>query len=420
MNIEFKDQNFLKSNKFNTIEILLSLINDKDFDKDYYLSLLLSILNVGCEKYPTKSSMVKKTYDLYNAAVFLTRKNYFKAQLLSLSIQTINPKYVNDNNLLHECIDLAYNLLYKPLLNENKDGFDEKIFAEKKKRLIASIKSNYNAKNYYARIKLLENTKKEDEPKLVESLDVSLVEKISNKELYKFYLDYINNSKIIVTASGDIEKEEIEKELSNFNFKSKERTIPALFETKDYKIEKVNKVIEYQNISQAKLFMSFRSTINHNDDLNVPAFIFNTMFGGMFTSSLCENIREKQSLVYHISSSFDTYRKIMTITSGNEQSKSDYIIDEVLKELSNYQKGIIKDADILLERAKETLLNSIKETNDEAFGRIETIERSYLMDFRSEEEIIKRINDSTLEDIINASKTFTLDTIFILRGKENE
>ena len=286
--------------------------------------------------------------------------------------------------------------------------------------MIASIKSNYNAKNYYARIKLLENTKKEDEPKLVESLDVSLVEKISNKELYKFYLDYINNSKIIVTASGDIEKEEIEKELSNFNFKSKERTIPALFETKDYKIEKVNKVIEYQNISQAKLFMSFRSTINHNDDLNVPAFIFNTMFGGMFTSSLCENIREKQSLVYHISSSFDTYRKIMTITSGNEQSKSDHIIDEVLKELSNYQKGIIKDADILLERAKETLLNSIKETNDEAFGRIDAIERSYLMDFRSEEEIIKRINDSTLEDIINASKTFTLDTIFILRGKENE
>ena len=39
---------------------------------------------------------------------------------------------------------------------------------------------------------------------------------------------------------------------------------------------------------------------------------------------------------------------------------------------------------------------------------------------RTEEQLIQLINDVKIEDVIKASQTITLDTIFILRGDENE
>ena len=418
--MDYNNINFLKSDQFNTIEIMISLTCERDFEKEFYLRFLLSILNSGTEKYKTKSELIKKTYDLYNASVFLSYKTYYKAQIVSLCIQTINPKFVHDENLLKDCITLGYDILYKPMLNKEKNGFDEKLFLECKKKLVANIKNIYNYKNTYANIKLLEHTRKEGELPFRESLDFKKVEEIKNSDLYDFYLKLINNCKVNIFASGDIDKDDVISALSSFDFKSKDVSMIETFSKKDFKIEKVKEVKEEQDISQTKLFMSFRTSICDNDAKNAALRVFNAMFGGMFTSTLSYNIREKQSLVYDISSSLLSTRKVMIVSSGNDKAKTKHIISEVLKELDNYKKGTIDDKESLLDRAKEALINKIKEENDDAMSRLNRMERVSMMPYLEPLTFIEKINAVKIEDVIDVSKTFLLDTIYILGGKENE
>ena len=418
--MKIENNNFIRSDKFTTIEIYINLLKEFDYSKPYYPLLLSYILNGSSENYPTKDKLSKKIYSLYNACLDISIRSQYECQMTSLYISCLNPKYVNDNSLIHDCVELGYELLYKPFLNKNKDGFDENIFEEKKKRLIALIKNIYNDKYSYGRVKLLEKTRKENELPLTNPLDIKLIEDITNQELYQYYLDLINNSKIIVYAAGDIDKNQIEEELNKFDFKSKNMEIPALYETKNFPIIKENRVEEIQNIAQAKLYMSFRTTINYNDNECVALSIFNLMFGGMFTSSLSQNIREKQSLVYGISSNYNSFRKLIIVRSGNETSKSDHIISEVKKELNNYQSAKILDSQILLERAKESLLFALKEINDDPLERISNLALKSMLSTRTDDQLIKLINEITIEDVIKVSKTIALDTIFILRGEENE
>lgn len=418
--MKIENSNYIKSDKFTTVEIYINLLKEFDYSKPYYSLLLSYILNGSSENYPSKDKLSKKIYSLYNANIEISIKAQYKCQITSLSISCLNPKYVSDNSLIHDCIELGHELLYRPLLNKNKDGFDESIFEEKKKRVIALIKNTYNDKFSYGYVKLLENTRKENELPLANTLDIKIIEDITNKELYQYYLNLINNSKIVVYTAGDIDKNLIENELNKFAFKSKNIEIPDLYETKNFPIIKENRVEEVQNIAQAKLYMSFRTTINYNDNECVALSIFNLMFGGMFTSTLSQNIREKQSLVYGISSNYNSFRKLIIIRSGNETSKSDHIIAEVKKELNNYQSGNILDAQILLERAKESLLFALKEINDEPLERISNLAIKSMLSTRTDDQLIKLINKIRIEDVIKVSKTITLDTIFILRGEENE
>ena len=134
--MKIENSNYIKSDKFTTVEIYISLLKEFDYSKPYYPLLLSYILNGSSENYPTKDKLSKKIYSLYNANVEISIRAQYECQITSLYISCLNPKYVNDNTLIHDCIELGHELLYKPFLNKNKDGFDENIFEEKKKRVI--------------------------------------------------------------------------------------------------------------------------------------------------------------------------------------------------------------------------------------------------------------------------------------------
>ena len=424
---KFKEENLIKSDKHSTITILISFIfeNDKlksiglDENNAYFaIQILADTLTKVSDKYKTEKEMIKEKYRLYNAEVSFITDDYYKNSCLHLMIETINPKYVEDKNLLSNVFSLAKEKLYHPLLNDTKDGFDKKQIEIKKERLINDRKSIITNKSRFAKLRLLEEMKKEDEDILTLGLSTKEIEEISEYDIYKLYLHILNNSKILVNAYGNIEYNEINKEIDSLNLYSNDDVNISSFEVKDYEIKDTKEVVEVQDISQAKLLLGYRTTISFGAKYFPALILFSMMFGGITSSILFTNIREKKSLVYSIYSSLMSSRKIFIVSSANDSSKSKFIVEEVKKELNRCASGKSANSE-LLEMAKEEIINGEYSTYDSPISILNEQVSTYMTGFYKSSEFIEIIKQVTLEDVIYASKTLTLDTIYILRGKED-
>lgn len=426
---KFKEENLIKSDKHSTFTILISFIFEisklksigLDEESAYFaIQILADTLTKVSEKYPTEKEMIKEKYRLYNAEVSFIADDYYKNSCLHLMIDAINPKYVEDDDLLASLFCLAKEKLYHPLLNDTKDGFDKKQIEIKKERLINDRKSIITNKARFSKLRLLEEMKKEGEDSLTLGLSTESIEKISEYDIYKLYLHILNNSKILVNAYGDLEYDTLSTEIDKLNLVSSDDVKICAYEAKDYEVKEAKEVVEVQDISQSKLYLGYRTSITFGSKYFPALIVFSMMFGGISASTLFVNIRERKSLVYSIYSALMSSRKIFFVASANDSNKSKFIVEEVKKELAKYANGDIEAKFELLEMAKEEIINGEYSTYDSPISILNEQVSTYMTGFYKSKEFIEVIKKVTIEDIIYASKTLTLDTIYILRGKEDE
>ena len=75
-------------------------------------------------------------------------------------------------------------------------------------------------------------------------------------------------------------------------------------------------VEEQMDVSQGKLVMGFRLGECMEEPDVAAIHVFNSVYGSGSTSKLFMNVREKLSLCYYASSSVDTHKGLMLISSG--------------------------------------------------------------------------------------------------------
>ncbi len=416
MKYQIEEKDLIKNKKFKHISILLSFVMERDYTKNGYLQLLCDILSDSCQKYNSKKVMSYKMYELYNTNLYIYGINNFNTTSFNVNLEFINPKYLKDDNFIDSVFDFFKEVVFNPLLNDEKNGFNQKVFNECKDVLITNQKNIYNKKSTYAYIKFINKMKRDDEKTIIDSLDENLYKRITNEDLYAFYQDIFKKSKIFVKASGDIEFKELSKRINALNLATNEIKID-LFDISNRDVIDVKHFEEKQEIFQSHLYMGYRTNISFNDPQYVSYLTFLIMFGGMFNSSLTTNIRERQSLVYHISASILPEEKIFYVYSANDNNKCEYIIEKVQEELNRYINENIENGEELLKLAKETIINDMNSTYDSASGIVSQALKYELRGFRDDKEFFKLLEEVKIEDIIFASKSLKLDTIFILRGK---
>lgn len=90
------------------------------------------------------------------------------------------------------------------------------------------------------------------------------------------------------------------------------------------------------------------------------------VLGGTASSKLFNNVREKQSLCYYCSSSYDSIKGIMYINSGVEGENLEKAEKAILKEIEDMKNGEITDFEI--EATKLAVVNSFKSSSDSVSG----------------------------------------------------
>ena len=176
----------------------------------------------------------------------------------------------------------------------------------------------------------------------------------------------------------------------------------------------VKKKTKYEDVMQAKLNLGYQTNTYYDDDQRLSLMVFNGLFGGYPHSKLFLNVREKESLAYYASSSFDSFRGFMTVQTGIDGKNKEKVLALINQQLESIRQGDFTEVE--LEQTKTMLKNDYLLSLDNAQS---LIERAYLNTWLpqvvdDEEEFLSRLQNVTKEDVQQLAKKISLQAIFFL------
>ena len=392
----------IKTDKFKTshVEVIFRDIANKDEMGAY--SFLADMLSQSSKTYPRKKDLITRFEELYKIIVYATTLRVGNVLDFHVSLDFINPDYINDKNYVEEVIKTLFDIIENP--NVTNDEFDLKTFnivKERLKREINSLKENPMKQSIKEAFKAMNA----DTPTSYELLgNLESLEKITPSSLYKTYKNLRKNFKVDIFLIGNLEMDDTVSLIKKY-FKNRyiiENKLDLMVDNKEIK-RLVVKSMASDNV-QANLVMIF----NFN--------VFNYLYGsGGLTSKLYQSIREKNSLCYAISSMYLKYDKLLLVHISLEQANVKKATSLVKKELKNMQVGNFTEEE--LKDAINNMIVSLDMAQDNNVSIINNYVFHVFDNLPMPEERVEMFKNIKKEDVINVAKKVKLNTVFTLEGR---
>lgn len=404
----------IRDTKFKTMRISAHLIVPMSRQTAAENALLPFLLSRASREYPDFTKLGQRLAELYGASLNADVQKLGDLQVLSLSASGIADRYALEGEAISgELAKLLCSILFDPPL---VDGlFPEDGFEQEKRQTMELIDSEYSDKRTYARQRC-EAIMCADEPYGVDRYggkeDIARVERPALTAAWKRLLD---TAKIELMVLGDCDPAPVyEGFRAAFETLGSRKTADCT--TKVVRsAEKVNTVTEKMDVAQGKLVMGFR-TGTATPDEEVPATrLMAALFGGTPNSKLFLNVREKLSLCYYCSASYNSMKGIMLVQSGVEVKNMERAKEEILRQLDEVKQGNFDESEV--EAAKMSLCNSYRTLSD-SLGGLENwyLSQTFASHSQQPEEAAAQINAVTRQEIIDAANRVTLDTVYCLVG----
>jgi predicted Zn-dependent peptidase len=387
---------------------LILPINRDDAAKTAFLSEYLGAVN---ERYVTEKSLQLALSENYGAQITTSVQKYGDCQLLTLIVSCISDRYAIDGESVTEnSAKILMDCFTKTLLVGG--GFDTELFALKKRELIEEIITEINDKRAYA-VKRAGKTFYKNEPAAISQLgELEDAEKLTPENTLAHYKKLLEKSLIEIYFTG--QSEDTAKTISETVFLTAVSSLKRSFESFTRFVKSPVKptperVVETLDVAQSKMVIAFKTPSEY-----VPGNqLLNAMFGGTPSSKLFLNVREKLSLCYYCTSSYNEYKGCFTVDSGVEADNAQKAEAEILVQLKALQNGDFTDDEI--DSAKKAVINSLKTVVDSA-NAISAWYSSRLFGGSPEtpEQRITAIQNVTRKDLIEAANLMKLDTVYLL------
>lgn len=404
----------IKTDKFKTshVEVIFRDITNKDEMGAY--SFLADMLSQSSKTYPRKKDLITRFEELYKIIVYATTLRVGNVLDFHVSLDFINPNYINDKNYVEEVIKTLFDIIENP--NVTNDEFDLKTFnivKERLKREINSLKENPMKQSIKEAFKAM-NTNTPTSYELLGTLES--LEKITPSSLYKTYRNLRKNFKVDIFLIGNLEMDDTVSLMKKY-FKNRyiiENKLDLMVDNKEIK-RLVVKSMASDNV-QANLVMIFNLKNLTEIEKNITFNVFNYLYGnGGLTSKLYQSIREKNSLCYAISSMYLKYDKLLLVHISLEQANVKKAALLVKKELKNMQAGNFTEEE--LKDAINNMIISLDMAQDNTVSIINNYVFHVFDNLPMPEERVEMFKNIKKEDVINVAKKVKLNTIFTLEGR---
>ena len=400
--------------KFKTATICLMLRRELKREEATKNALLANMLGSGTLNYPSLYEINKYMEELYGAIFqsLIVKKGEF--QIIRLYIEFAS---IMDNTILEKAVDFLHEVLFHPLVDNG--GFTKDIFENQKNMLRDTISERINDKGSYARQKCIEHMCK-DEPFGIygdgysEDLDL-----IDEKMLYEHYQNIVASTQVEFIASGNIDAAKF-TDLVNEKFS---RVSGVSIDTTQQPHAKAQKEPTYHEetlkINQSKICMGLRADCECKGKAFYNFLVFNEVLGGSGNSKLFTNVREKASLCYEVFSFLFRAKSILMIQSGVETKNIDIALEKINEQIQSIKDGDITEDELYM--AKQSLISGLSSITDSQ-GRILDFNYTQYMlgDSDTLQDIIKGIEDVSIADVVAHANMLYTDTIYILRGENDE
>ena len=407
---------FIESDKFKTNYIGVSLISGLNREKASKNALLTKVLKRGSKNYPTMAILNRELDFLYSAGIGAGVGKLGEAQIVGLSAYMLENKYaLDDCDILAGTFGILGDILTNPLIEDG--GFKTEYVETEKTNLINDIEAQINDKGSYSYRKCTEIMCKDEKFSINNLGTIEDVKAIDSKNLYEHYKYAMSSYTMEIFCIGKFadKKQELTDKFKDL-FKDIKRENLESFDTQVIlKAKNKGEHIEEMQVNQGKLSMGFRIGMSNKDGDFAKFTLFNAIYGASPTSKLFENVRERLSLCYYCHTAVEAEKGIMTVLSGIEVDNKQKTIDEVLKQLDEIKNNNFTDKE--MEDARLSIINSYKGVFDSS-GSIEFwyLRRLLCGVMRTPEESIEIIKKVSRDDVIEAAKKISLDTIFFLKG----
>lgn len=406
--------NSIKDSRFKTMKITANMIVPLSAEDASANALLCGVLSHSCKAYPDFTELSKKLSSLYGADLETSVRKCGDNQVLRISASGLDDRYAfAGDSVAEELSKLLCNVIFEPNINDNLFCSEE--VEQERRQLLDLIDSEFNDKRTYANGQLIKNMCADEVFGLKRYGTAKKIKEATPQSLYTTWETLLKTAKFEIMYVGDSSSDGAEAVFTSA-FSSIERN-PIKADTQIIRSANEPKHIsEEMDLSQSKLVMGFRAgTAVPDEDVNATRLMC-AILGGTANSKLFCNVREKQSLCYYCASRYDRLKGIITIDSGVEGDNIEKAEAGILKEIEDMKNGIISDFE--MEATKMAVVNSFYSTND-TVGGIEAWYVNQLFDpqFKTIEEQCAEISAVTKEQVIEAAKKMTLDTVYVLKNK---
>ena len=406
---------FIENNRFSTTHISVNLYLPLKNETIAVNALLPYVLSSCCKEYPDFSALNLRLSELYGADVGGIADKIGDTQVLKFFSFSVEDELIpHAINLTEEACSLLFSMIFEPSV-ENGSFLDADV--ERERRLtLEKIAGIVNDKRAYAISKIIAEMYKGEAFGELKTGSYEDVLKITGKDLFSAWQEVIKTAQIRIQVVGKKLPaglfERLREKLEGF-----ERSPVAIKPSTPKKPnEEVCRIEENMDVSQGKLVMGFCTDLVGNDKDTAHLAVFADLFGGGPYSKLFKNVREKYSLCYYCAARPNRTKGYLLVDSGVEPGNATRAEEEILNQLEDIKKGDLSAED--LAASIRSIKDSLICLNDSQAA----LDNWYSMRLGdtpvSPEEYVLAVESVTLEDVIKASKTYVLDTVYKIMPKE--
>ncbi|MEK2535896.1 pitrilysin family protein [Tetragenococcus halophilus] len=402
----------IPTEKFKTVRLFVRFSTKHQKAVASKRALLTNLLETNSFNYPTQTKLSEKLADLYGASFGLNVSKKGNIHQVNLMMNLVNGKYINEQDIFSEGIKFIQEILFHPNIKEG--AFDQETFQREKENMMDYLESIKEDKQTLAALRLQELYFTEDIDQKTPSFGTKEdLNSLSAYDLVQTYHEMMTQDQIDIFVVGDIEEKKVKETIQSLPFSPRSSLQTEIFYKQGLKAEVQSEVL-YEPVVQAKLNLAYQTSIYYNDQKRFSLLVFNGLFGGFPHSKLFINVREKASLAYYASSTFDSFRGIVTVQTGIDSKDRSRVLSLIEKQLESLKSGDFTESE--LQQTKVMLKNQFLLSLDSSRGLIEI---AYLKQWFSElvedeKEFEQKIMAVSKEDVKKVAADLQLQAIFTI------
>lgn len=406
----------LKNTDFQTIIVQVMFPYKKETKDLAHISLLPALLNYMNNKYKNEADFVLERKKLMILSTGINRTSFGDNGYFSFNI-IVPDTYALGKDLLDEQFSFFREIIYNPRIED--DGFLEfELNREINniKRGIDNILKNMMPYHSYKVKKLID-----DEGYLSENLidNIDLLDKVTPKSLYEFYLKVVKNAQPMIYVFGNVSEKRINNlckkylYLDSFEDTTKEIRV-NYFLKPGSKVKEIEEKSTFKDSALTYIYKVKDMTENDIVYLNVIKDLLNSLSSRL----LSKKLRDENDLIYSSKVlSYDRFGvfEITALINKDNVSLVKMKILEVMEDLRN-----IELVGPLLDNIKERKRLNLLRMLDDKFALLGDYIVEDLKFDDTTESFYKKVKEINAEDIAKFMDRLVLDTVYFLKEEDHE
>ena len=405
---------FIQSEKFKTNKIKVRFSAPMSEKTIAGRVLTASMLETSHALYPTSQAFREKLANLYGANYSTSLSRRGLVHYLDINLSFVRDQFLSRKNMLaDEILDFLKASLFFPL--SNGQSFDTKTFEIEKRNVLTDLEAEIENHFYHAHRELNNLFYDLPEMRIPRVATIELVEKETAETSFAAFQQMLTQDQIDFFFIGDFNEIAVREKIQEFQFSEREQPLQLSYQQNYSNITREK--LEQRDVHQSIVELAYHFSSQYGDRSHLPLIVLNGLLGGFAHSKLFVNVREKESLAYTISSSFDIFSGLMRIYAGIDRANRTKTIALINRQILDLKRGHFTDEE--LEQTKNMLKNSILLAQDR---QNTLIERAYMSSvlgkkFLSLEAWLKALENVSKADLIEAAQQLKLQAIYFMEGK---